>query len=777
VNSERVFEWQLGSWLGLPPVLCWALLTVIAIVGVALMVWFYRHTLRALTWRQRSIFVALRSGFFLSLLLCLAGPARVERVFDSTQDSRPLAILVDRSGSMVVPDARGATRLSSAVRVWKKVEADAIHFFPGLRYFRFSESPESVADLESAVTGPESGATTHLYNSLNQLMKEGPAGGYGGIVCMTDGLDTTDATPEQCISRSLQNHCPLYFCVGQGQAAPRETLLVRELDVPKQVLRKSQFTAQVVVEAHARQARDVPVSLWMDDHSMADTRLHLHAGANLIPWTVPVDSAEPGLLHLDCRLGEGAEAESVAAAVRVVGQEKIHILFYQGSLDWSYRFINLAVQNDPSFALTGLFNPDLSVTREIASSSQDPNLTEMPEKAEDLKPFQIVVLSNVFADQMSKAQQTALSDYVKGGGGVLFMVSDTKMAGTFTGTVLESMMPVIFEAPTEEKGIGHSEEAFQEQMSHTSGSDPDQEGAFAAGAVGASGLAPLKKFAFPSTLKHSEVADLFGAASGGLIQNLPQFSTYAHVHGIKAGGEVLAVHPNDKTDANTPRALLVTQRFGQGYVTALLTDGLWRWKLSLPSDRHDPDVFWQQLFRILARQESAHGNLRFGLQPFYASLGQTSDFRLDGAQSPNAPTVTAISPEGVSQTLTVQLDPQANSWSFQIKPDKPGKWRIHTEDSKGAFMETWLRVSSVSHTDELSGLPPDRDGLRKLAVSTGGCLLDDGAPDNWSASGASKLTTLVSKRSEPLWDSWFVLLIGLGCYVTELIWRRFAKLL
>jgi len=88
---------------------------------------------------------------------------------------------------------------------------------------------------------------------------------------MTDGLDTTDATPEQCISRSLQNHCPLYFCVGQGQAAPRETLLVRELDVPKQVLRKSQFTAQVVVEAHARQARDVPVSL----------------GWTITPWRIP----------------------------------------------------------------------------------------------------------------------------------------------------------------------------------------------------------------------------------------------------------------------------------------------------------------------------------------------------------------------------------------------------------------------------------------------------------------------------------------------------------
>ena len=733
------------------------------------MIGFYRHTLRALTRRQRIIFVALRSGFFLCLLLCLAGPARVERVYDSSQDSRPLAILVDRSESMIQPDARGATRLSSAVRVWKKVEADAIHSFPGLRYFRFSESPEAATDLAGAVTGPESGTNTHLYDSLSNLMKEAPSGGYGGIVCLTDGLDTTEATPEECISRSLQNHCPLYFCVGQGQSAPKETLLVRELDVPEQVLRQSQFTAQVVVEAHTRQARDVPVSLWMDDHSIADTRLHLHAGANLIPWTVPVDSAEPGLLHLECRLGEGAENETIAAAVRVVPQEKIHILFYQGSLDWSYRFINQAVENDSSFALTGLFNPDLSVTREIASSSQDPNLTELPEKAEDLQPFQIVVLSNVFADQMSAAQQTALTDYVKGGGGVLFMVSDTKMAATFAGTTLESMMPVIFEAPTPEDQGARSEQAFQDQM--------NQSGVDYGDPQGVTEVDPLNYFAFPPNPKRSAVADLFGAASGGLIHNLPQFSTYARVHGIKAGGEVLAVHPVDKTDQNEPRALLVTQRFGQGQVTALLTDGLWRWKLSLPSEARDPEIFWQQLFRILARKESAHRNLRFGLQPFYVSLGQDSDFRLDGAQGSTAPTVTAISPDGVTQSIVAQLNPATDSWSFQVKPDKAGKWRIQAEDSLGAQMETWLRVSTVSHTDELSGLPPDRDGLRKLAVSTGGSLLDDGAPDNWSATGAPKLTTLVSKRSQPLWDKWFVLLIGLGFYITELIWRRFAKLL
>jgi len=775
VNSERVFEWQLGNWLGWSPVVCWTILALLAVGGVALAAFFYRHTLRALTWRQRAILVTLRTGFFLSMLLCLAGPSRVERIIDSTQDARPLAVVVDRSASMTVPDARNSTRLAAALRVWKKVEPDASRAFPFFSYFRFTTTPEAANDLDTAVNGVVSETDTHLFDSLYEVMKDAPSGGYGGIVCLTDGLDTTETTTEECISRSLQNHCPLYFCVGQGSTAPRESLLVRELDVPGQVLRRSQFAARVVVEAHSSRERDVPVSLSVDNTPVADTKLHLHAGANLIPWTVPLDSAEPGLIRLDCRLGEGAEAESIAAAVRVVAQEQIHILFYQGSLDWSYRFINHALLTDASFSLTGLFGQGLGITREIASSSHDPTFTEMPEKAEDLEPFQIVVLSNVFADQMSLAQQTALTAYVQGGGGVLFMVSDTKMASTFTGTTLESMMPVIFETPPKSGSREEAEQAFQEQMAQTSGADTYMETAFARGASGAGG--PLKNFAMPPNPTRSDVGQLFGAATGGMIQNLPQFSTYAKVHGIKAGGEVLAVHPEDKTVDNSPRALLVTQRFGQGHVTALLTDGLWRWKLSLPSTTHDPEIFWQQLFRTLARQQIAHGTLHFGQQPFSTAMGQTANFRLDGASGPSMPTVTAISPGGVSQVLTAQLDLQGESWSFQLKSTEAGKWRIHAEDSRGAQMETWLHVSNSAHGQELSGLPPDTDGLRNLAAATGGSLLDDGTPGSWSQSHSPNVSTVVSKHSEPLWDNWLLLLLGLGFYITELIWRRFAKLL
>ena len=195
VNSERTLEWQFGGCSGLPSWLCWIALLLLAAGGIALAFQFYRHTLRALTWRQRVIFATLRCGFLLSLLLCLAGPARVERVYDADQDARPLAVIVDRSGSMNVADSLGTTRVSHALRVWKKVEADAIRSFPSLRYFHFSQSLATSPDLETAMTallmpGDEYASLADFRSTRRS--SDAPPGGYGGgIVCLTDGLDTT----------------------------------------------------------------------------------------------------------------------------------------------------------------------------------------------------------------------------------------------------------------------------------------------------------------------------------------------------------------------------------------------------------------------------------------------------------------------------------------------------------------------------------------------------------------------------------------------------------
>jgi hypothetical protein len=311
--------------------------------------------------------------------------------------------------------------------------------------------------------------------------------------------------------------------------------------------------------------------------------------------------------------------------------------------------------------------------------------------------------------------------------------------------------------------------AFQDKMHQGGGANLGSETDFAANAIQKSGLNPLKSFAIPPDMAEKDIARLFGNSSGGA--DLPKFTDYAHVASLKAGAEVLAVHPEDRT-GNQPRALLVTQRFGQGQVTVLLTDALWRWKLSLPATSHSPETFWQQLFLALA---GPGGTMHFSEQPYFASLGEQSLFRVDG--EPGSPGITVVAPNSSTRTLTPQAGSHPGEWTFQFSPDQPGKWRVQVQASGGSEIETLLRVSNVSHASELSGLPPDIEGLRKLAQATGGGLLNDGTPDTWKGKAVTPDTTVVSEHVRPLWNTWPVLFLALSFYAVELIWRRKAGLL
>jgi uncharacterized membrane protein len=415
-------------------------------------------------------------------------------------------------------------------------------------------------------------------------------------------------------------------------------------------------------------------------------------------------------------------------------------------------------------------NPDLNLTQ-VVTANPPTTLTALPNSADALQGYQIIVLANAFASQMSDAQQKALSDYVSKGGGLLFLVSDTTMAQTFSRTALEAMLPVAFDPappPAQEDG---AMAALQTKMQKNGGANQGDETTFSNDAIPKSGLDPLKAFAIPPAMAQKEITKLFGTPGGA---ELPKFTEYAHVASLKAGAEALAVHPDDKMGGNQPRPLLVTQRFGQGQVTVLLTDALWRWRLSLPSTSHAPETFWQQLFLALA---GPSGTMHFSAQPYFASLGEQSLFRVEGAPGSNAPVVTTVAPNAGPQTLTPQAGTHPGEWTFQFKPDKPGKWRFQVQDAGGEEIETLLRVANVSHAMELSGLPPDIEGLRKLAEATGGGLLNDGTPDTWTGKAVTPDSTVISEHVRPLWNTWPVLFLALSFYAVELIWRRKAHLL
>lgn len=473
-----ILEWQFGGWLrALPPAAAWATLAVVAILGLGLVFRSYRRTSGNTSAVGRPALVALRSSMLLLLLLCLANPTRVDRSRPATS-KRELAVLVDRSASMSQPDHRGATRLADAVRLWKQHETEAAGVFNGIKNFRFADGVEAVASFDDAVKLSKSGEETHLYAALRETLK----GDAAAIVCLTDGLDTSSDKMSAVMSVATERSVPLYFVVGNNRTRPAgESMKLREVKIPARVLRQSRFTASALVEVLSPVAREIPMELWSGGTKLAATNQPVREGMNLISWPVEVMAGEPMALPLEFRLGAGAQQQVAGRTTRVVENTSVDLLYYQGALQWGYRFLRGALESDPSFRVTAILNPALGVQLATTIEGQS-TMADLPEDARELKRFQIVVLANAFADLMTPKQQKALLEYARGGGGVLFISPDNDATRRFSGTVLEQMLPVVFELP----GAASKDDAerrFQEKMRSLGGADSGEETAFAANAI------------------------------------------------------------------------------------------------------------------------------------------------------------------------------------------------------------------------------------------------------------------------------------------------------
>jgi hypothetical protein len=757
------FEWQFGGWLrSVAPLTAWAILASAAVAGLALVVWLYRRTLRELPSAARNTLTVFRGVIVLLLLLCLANPSRVEKTTPAENGKKTLAVVVDRSASMSEPDFRRATRLADGVRVWKQHTAEADAAFGKTTCYRFATRLTPAASLDEAVQAAEPGPETHLFAALREVLDDGP----DAIVCLTDGLDTTGAANDELAKEALRRNVPLYFVVGMNHLTVGhggDVAHIREIKVPAKVLRQTRFSASAVFEVAASEASQLPAELWSGDRKLAATQLPIRPGLNTLPWTVPVNAGEAGILPLEFRLGSGAKQLAAARTVRVVNATTLNVLYYEGALQWGFRFLRNALESDPSFHLTAILNPALGIQMSVAPEPD--TMTDLPDNAAGLKRFQVVVLAHVFANQLTTKQQQALTDYVRGGGGVLFISPDTAATRAFSGTLLEQMLPVVFQSPSGAVPDSAAAAEFQQQMRALGGASPGNETMFAEQTVSAQVIPPLTPFA-PGP--DAAEARLFRPGP-----DAPEFNTRAQVKKVKPGADILAVVPDD------PSAVLVArQRFGDGFAAALNTDLLWRWKLSLPSASRAAEVFWQQFILSLSENLAGTG-LQLTTTMESPTVFHTVALLIEDAAD-TAPVVETTSPGGSMQRLAVTRTTDTNgpAWQARFIPDEPGAWRAQATDPDGSVAKNTILVDGPqpnSRTLETMNLPPDVDGLRRLAENTGGSLIGD-APVFPSARSPDNVLPRPTP-ARPLWDTRWLAALLLGLYAVELVVRRMFRLL
>ena len=751
-HEETVIWFGTGPMSALPSALAWPLWSLLALLGIVIIVYSHQRTLVALTSARRVILTILRTLLWLALMLFLAAPTRIERTHTDDSSKRPLAVLVDRSPSMGVPDQRNKTRLEDAAARWGNLEKEALKTFPKIEYFRFSTTLSPERSLDAALAGESGPANTYLYQSLGEVLAKAPQGGWGAVVCLTDGFDTQSTRNEtDFVNKAISANSPVYFLPAGNLTTTRRTMDVREIEIPRNVVQKTSFTWRSVIRSFSDRNRVVTVTLSKKGNVIAQEKLTLGKGDRTIIWSTGVQADETGRIPFEMTLeGDDGTKTTARATVLVSDNQSVRIFYYQGAMGWGYRFLAGILREDPKFRMSSAFH--LARKTDIEAFGSSPEAVGTNFHDDELEKLDVVILDGVSSSQLNGKEQQALEKFVRNGGSLLVMATDCGDKGGFAGSPLEKVLPVSFYNTPPDPSLSKKTTQWKRMFSSISVRNGQDAGI------------PTERM---------RLTDEFPAKPG---MASPEFVNYQLFKDKKPGAEVLAVHSRDNNpDTGKPAILMASQQYGSGQSCVLATDSLWHWKLSQPSQSGEAEIFWQDLLNWLVR--TRRNAPVFDHPPIGSIQGLPVTIRIRAANPESVPSLSVEGPDQKTQPCELKNAGTDGIWEAVWTPDQMGDWILIAKDEKGLGSEHLLSVEKQSSPGEFNPMPPDEEKMRKLAEMTGGELIRNRIPLTWSRSDTLENEASVTEIRKPLWHRGWLLAACLACYGTELLARRRWRML
>jgi hypothetical protein len=287
------------------------------------------------------------------------------------------------------------------------------------------------------------------------------------------------------------------------------------------------------------------------------------------------------------------------------------------------------------------------------------------------------------------------------------------------------------------------------------------------------------------------------------LGEMPEFLTINPAGYVRPGAVVMA-EVEDSAGVQWPA--LVVQRFGRGRTGALCIGDLWRWRLSeglkslqqpeVPTataaesvstekagdDLSDHARACRQMMRWLvadvprrlevgATEDTESGSSGMKL----TAVVRGSDFEV----SENADVRFSVTaPDGQVFELTgVPSDTESGTFEATLVAAQEGGWQMSvkavvSDDAKAEPLTAVAGWASQPNQKEMQSVRINRSGLEDLATQTGGRVLElDEIEDLVSALPQSK-APLTEFWSWPVWHSWWVFLIIVGCLTADWTMRR-----
>jgi uncharacterized membrane protein len=636
---------------------------VIALVGcgsVALLIQQFLSLKQRLGLGQSWFLVLLRACVYGLLIFFLFGPALVEK--RTAKLRRPLTVLVDSSQSMAFPasakpgpDGQPAKNRLDLVRdtllAGKEPLIQELSRDYDLHLYRFGTALEPIAPASiSQLKAQDQG--TRLLEVLQSTARE--AGEQSGILLFTDGIANGD---RKTLDGAASLPVPV-FAIGVGDTEGFTDVRIADLRAPEFAFRGREVKLDLTIQAYGLKGKTFP--------------LYFNRGKNLITSrsiTVDADPFEQKItfsftpkeigahnfsLTIPNQPGEQITQNNQKDFKIDVQRDKIRVLTLSGSPAWNYRFLRMALKQDPLIELVS-FVFLRTPTDSVDVPENQLSLIPFPIDdifLEELKNFDVVVLDD-FSHRayFNPVYLDKVRDFVRDGGGLAMLGGARAFdSGGYAESALKDVLPV------ELDGKGN----YQTQGSVRA-------------TLTASGKAhPITRL-LPDPKGNEEA-----------WAKMPPLTAFNQVRSAK-GETLLSVGTNGSGPA---APLLTIGRFGKGRTLALMTDQAWRWNFIAVGNRETPQnhlKLVRQAIRWLAQEPSFE---QVQIRPIPVSKpGEKIAIKLRVLKDDFTPTRQAavqlrvIGPEGEPSLVQTTADAEEGDYTGEYTPTREGSYRVEAEAS------------------------------------------------------------------------------------------------
>ncbi len=530
-------------------------------MGLWLVVLFRRQRSQHST-RRTAALVLPKAAVALLLVMAYFDP--VWKVVRNPDETRKIAVLMDGSSSMQVPDAADGTRAARSAKLLEELK-DKLRPVIACDAYEFDREVKPYSG-DRAVT--DSIRETDLGASLMTMADKPDIAKYLGVVVITDGGD-------ELIQNARLPEVPVYVAGVGSNPDGWDDVAIASLDAPAVVETQSKFTvaaeivirrgsdrlapkqtqAQVLLEEHAAEGWLVRASGQIDLR-MDRQRLELNVES----------PAERGprdyRLRIDPLEGELSALNNVRIFSVEIGRDKLPVLLFAQEVDWDFGTVRRELARDPSLALTTLYriSEDRFVIQDNRQEGDQVLEAGFPTEKKVLDLYKCIILGSFPASQWQAAQMQMLLEYVRQGGAVIFLGGGSSYAsGGYGTTALEPLFPWRLDSGGHELRTGQF-------------------------AVNVPVAATNHRIV-------AEMAKSLARDSGPKIQSLNSTGP------LRSGAVALL-----ETNAGGGSAPVVAlQHYGQGYCMAIATDTLWKWPKASQALKDAFSQFWRQAVRNVSQ--------------------------------------------------------------------------------------------------------------------------------------------------------------------------------